>query len=72
MNSIMQSASKLVFLAITLTACGGFLIGKLEAKDFMLLAGLVFSFYFSYKGSPAPTPTQPDEDVGAEKPYAGK
>ncbi len=48
---IISSASKIVFLFLTITACGGFLFGKLEAKDFMVLAGMAFAFYFSYKGN---------------------
>lgn len=35
---ILQSASKLVFLLIALTACVGFYLGKLENTDFMVLA----------------------------------
>lgn len=46
---ILQSASKLVFLALTVTACGAFLFGKLESKDFMVLAGMAYAFYFSAK-----------------------
>lgn len=47
---ILSSASKIVFILLTLTACVGFLWGKLEAKDFMLLAIGASSFYFSNKG----------------------
>lgn len=53
------SASKTVFILLAGTACYGFLIGKLEPKDFMTLAGMAFGFYFSFKG-----------DGG--QPYAGK
>jgi putative solute:sodium symporter small subunit len=51
MSKILSSASKLVFLLLAVTACVGFFLGKLEAKDFMLLAGMAFTFYFSNKGS---------------------
>lgn len=44
------SASKLVFLMLALTVCISFIISKLESKDFMLLAGMAFTFYFSNKG----------------------
>ncbi len=47
---VLQSASKLAFLGLMLTACVGFLIGKLEAKDFMVLAIAASAFYFSSKG----------------------
>jgi hypothetical protein len=50
---ILQSASKIVFLALTVTACVGFFLGKLESKDFMVLAISAFTFYFSNKGDPA-------------------
>jgi len=58
---ILQSASKLVFVALTLTACVGFLWGKLPTDQFMILAIAASSFYFSNKGSADPT-----------KPYLGK
>lgn len=50
MEQIFRSASKLVFLIITLTACLAFLIGKLGSGDFMVLATAAFAFYFSHKG----------------------
>lgn len=59
MNRIISSASKMVFILMAVSACVGFFIGMLEAKDFMVLAGMAFSFYFSNKGE-------------AGQPYAGK
>jgi hypothetical protein len=59
MSKIFTSASKIVFLLIALTACVGFFIGRLEAKDFMMLASMAFAFYFANKGESA-------------EPYAGK
>ena len=56
---ILQSASKIVFILLALTSCAGFFLGKLESKDFMVLAGMAFTFYFSAKG---------DQTV----PFAGK
>ena len=53
MEKIFSSASKVVFIIITLSACAGFFLGKLEAKDFMFLAAAVFTFYFSNKGDSA-------------------
>jgi putative solute:sodium symporter small subunit len=52
---ILKSASKIVFILLALTACVGFFLGKLESKDFMVLAGMAFTFYFSNKGSADPT-----------------
>lgn len=45
------SASKIVFIALGITACGGFLLGILEAKDFVLLAGMAFAFYYQSNNS---------------------
>jgi hypothetical protein len=56
---ILKSASKTVFILLAITTCAGFLLGKLEPKDFMVLSGMAFGFYFSYKGNES-------------KPYAGK
>jgi len=49
-KEIYQSASKLVFILLTITACAGFLMGILEATDFMILAIAAFSYYFGAKG----------------------
>jgi putative solute:sodium symporter small subunit len=59
MSRILSSASKLVFVLLAVSACVGFFVGKLEAKDFMVLAGMAFAFYFSNKGE-------------TNAPYAGK
>ena len=56
---ILESASKIVFIILAISACIGFFLGKLEAKDFMLLVTGAFTFYFSNKGEPS-------------QPYAGK
>lgn len=47
---ILQSASKMVFVLLTLTACVGFLLDKLPVDQFMVLAIAASSFYFSNKG----------------------
>lgn len=47
---IFQSASKVVFVLLTVTACVGFIIGKLPVDQFMILAIAASSFYFSNKG----------------------
>jgi len=49
--NILESASKIVFLLISFTACVGFIIGKLPVDSFMILITGVFSFYFSNKGT---------------------
>jgi len=50
MKRIISSASKIAFLLIAISACAGFFIGKLESKDFMVLAMAAFTYYFSSKG----------------------
>jgi len=47
---ILKSASKIVFVLLTFTACAGFLLGKLPVDQFMILAIAASSFYFSNKG----------------------
>lgn len=51
MENIFTSASKIVFLLLAITACVAFFTGKLESKDFMLLAGMAFAFYFATPAS---------------------
>lgn len=49
MSKIYTSASRIAFLMIVLTVCAGFLWGKLEAKEFVALAGMAFVYYFTKK-----------------------
>lgn len=51
LTNILQSASKIVFIMLAVTACVGFFIGLLESKDFMVLASMAFGFYFAAKTS---------------------
>lgn len=69
MKNIFESASKIVFIMLALTACAGFFLGMLESKDFMVLAGMAFTFYFSYKGSEAKPTVEGESGVA---PFAGK
>lgn len=55
---ILQSASKIVFILMAIATVAGMFTGHIDSKDFMLLAGMAFSFYFAKKGE--------------QKPYAGK
>lgn len=67
MDNILKSASKIVFISLSLTACAAFLYGAftgdpgdgLPVDQFMLLAVAASSFYFSNKGE-------------ASEPFAGK
>lgn len=57
--TILKSASKIVFILMAVAVIGLTYAGTVDAKDFMMLAAMAFSFYFANKGE-------------AEQPYAGK
>lgn len=61
MKNIYSSASKLVFIAMTLAVIAGLFTSKIDPKDFMVLASMAFAFYFANKG-----------ETSSEVPYAGK
>ena len=48
---IIKSASKLVFLIMTIATVVLTFMKIVEPKDFMILASMAFSFYFANKGS---------------------
>lgn len=50
MSNILASASKIVFILMAVSAVGLTVIGKVDPKDFMMLASMAFSFYFANKG----------------------
>lgn len=47
MFNMFGSASRIVFLGMGATVCAAFFLGQLESKDFMVLANLVFVFYYT-------------------------
>jgi len=47
MFKMINSASRLVLILTTITVCAAFLCGILEPKEFMMLASMVFAFYFT-------------------------
>jgi len=49
--NIFESASKIVFISITLAVIGLTYMEIVEAKDFLTLATMSFTFYFSNKGN---------------------
>lgn len=53
MDKIYTSATKLVFIATALTVCVGFFLDKVPVEQFMPLAMVIFSFYYS-KGKDTP------------------
>lgn len=50
MKDMLGSASKIVFMMLAFTVCVAFVQGRLESKDFMVLASMAFTFYFTNKG----------------------
>jgi len=56
--SILESASKIVFILMALAVIGLTAMNKVDAKDFIILASMAFTFYFSNKG------TQQDNFLG--------
>lgn len=59
MTEIFKSASKIVFILMAAATIGALFVGKISGEQFLVLAGMAFSFYFSSKGE-------------ANQPYAGK
>lgn len=59
MRKIYTSASKIVFILMAVAVIVGMFYGKVDAKDFMILASMAFSFYFANKGE-------------SNEPFAGK
>lgn len=57
--NILNSASKIVFILMAVAVIGLTFLGKVDAKDFIMLASMAFSFYFASKGDP-------------NEPFAGK
>jgi len=58
-RKIWQSASKIVFILIAVAVVAGMFIGKIDAKDFMVLASMAFTYYFTRDRG-----TYPQEEKG--------
>lgn len=50
---ILNSASKIVFILMTLATIGGLFVNKVDPKDFIMLTSMAFTFYFASKGDPS-------------------
>ena len=48
--NILESASKIVFILMAIGVIGLTFLGTVDPKDFLMLAGMAFTFYFSNKG----------------------
>lgn len=51
MNELLKSASKIVFISLSFALIGLTAFGIVEAKDFITLTSMAFTFYFANKGS---------------------
>ncbi len=50
MKNIFSSASKLVFVLMAVATIVGMFMGRIDAKDFLVLVSMAFTFYFANKG----------------------
>lgn len=55
MNKIFNSASKIAFLLMVIATIGAMFIGKITGEQFLVLAGMAFSYYFTKSNT---TPVQ--------------
>ncbi len=46
---ILKSASKIVFILMALSVVAGLFMSKIDPKDFMVLASMAFTYYFTKK-----------------------
>lgn len=53
--NIISSASKIVFILMALGVNAALFFDKITGEQFLMLAGMAFTFYFSAKGETAPT-----------------
>lgn len=63
MTNILNSASKIVFILMAGAVVAALFIGKIEAKDFMVLASMTFTYYFAFK---------PGDNQQSDQALAGK
>jgi len=70
-TALFASASKIVFLMIAGTVCVGLFLKIIDPKDFLVLAGMVFTYYFTMQpaaSQPVPPPAAPTDAVAAIPP----
>jgi hypothetical protein len=46
LKSLIPSTTNIVFVLVAVSACVGFFLGKLDTAQFMLLASMVFGYFF--------------------------
>jgi len=47
---ILKSASKIVFITMAIGVNTALFTGHIDGEQYMVLAGMAFTFYFSHKG----------------------
>lgn len=57
MSEILSSASKIVFILMAVAVIVLTFVGKVDPKDFMILASMAFSFYFTMKSNTSTDPS---------------
>lgn len=57
MNNILNSASKTVFVLMTIALIGLTAFKVVDAKDFIVLASMAFTYYFSKVPTPSTSTT---------------
>ena len=50
MNNLPSSASKIVFIMMAIGVHAALFTGKITGEQYMVLAGMAFTFYFANKG----------------------
>jgi len=53
MKDIMKSASKIVFLAMTIATIAALFVSKISGEQFLVLTSMAFTYYFTRKDSNA-------------------
>lgn len=65
MSNILASASKIVFIMMAVGVHAALFTGNISGEQYIVLASMAFTFYFSNKGDTA-------QVVAGDSPYAGK
>lgn len=55
MKELLKSAAKIVFILMACAVVAGLFLGKIESKDFMVLASMTFAFYFTIRDGGTPS-----------------
>jgi len=61
---ILSSASKLVFILMALALVALTFVGTVEAKDFVMLGAMAFTYYFSKPPTPDSSTTTSTTNMG--------